>query len=415
MARLLTLGLLLSMLPAPTPTAVLADYQAEDATISQGAVESNHAGYTGTGFVNLDNLVGSSVEFTVSAAEAGPVPLTIRYANGTTGVRPMSVTAGGATQAKDFPPTGAWTTWMETTVTVTLAAGQNAVRLTSTAADGGPNLDRLVTGTPDAQPPTTPANPRVTATTSSAITLTWDAATDNVGVIGYRVYEGTTQVAAPTGTGAAITGLAPNSTHTYTVAARDAAGNESPKSAPVTGTTRQDSGPGPVEQGPWTAYDPTFNVQERGCGDVSDLTFRLTCSTGSGDQRAERRYATYTGGTRQFQGFFKITSMGGTRISLKQTFKTTGPFFMMAVERGGRLYAVHGGTTIASGATLGTTVRVNTVHVVGSTHRTYINGSLKHTTSSPGGDFYDKFGSYRTNSGQGPVTVEWSDIRFWRK
>ncbi|MFI9555097.1 hypothetical protein [Nonomuraea endophytica] len=37
-----------------------------------------------------------------------------------------------------------------------------------------------------------------------------------------------------------------------------------------------------------------------------------------------------------------------------------GPFFMMAVERGGRLYAVHGGTTIATGATLRTTVRVNT-------------------------------------------------------
>ncbi len=170
-----------------------------------------------------------------------------------------------------------------------------------------------------------------------------------------------------------------------------------------------------VEGGGWTPYQPTFSVQERGCGDVSDLTFRLTCSTGSGDQRAERRYATYTGGTRQFEGSFRITSMSGSRISLKQTFKTTGPFFMLAVERGGRLYAVHGGTTVATGATVGATVRVNTVHQVGSRHRTYINGSLKHDVSSPSGDFYDKFGSYRTNSGQGPVTVVWSGIRFWRK
>lgn len=171
----------------------------------------------------------------------------------------------------------------------------------------------------------------------------------------------------------------------------------------------------PVESGPWTSYSPTFNVQERGCGDVSDLTFRLTCSTGSGDQRAERRYATYSGGTRQFEGHFRITGLEGSRISLKQTFKTTGPFFMLAVERGGRLYAVHGGTTIATGATVGTTVRVNTVHVVGSSHRTYINGSLKHTVASESGSFYDKFGAYRTNSGQGPATVEWSGIRFWRK
>jgi hypothetical protein len=170
-----------------------------------------------------------------------------------------------------------------------------------------------------------------------------------------------------------------------------------------------------VEAGPWNEYSPTFTVQERGCGKVNGMTFTLTCSTGSGDQRAERRYATYGGGTRQFEGSFRITSMNGTRISLKQTFKTTGPFFMLAVEKGGRLYSVHGGDTIATGATLGTTVRVNTVHVVGKTHRTYINGSLKHTVSSASGDFYDKFGAYRTGSGKGPATVEWSDVRFWQK
>jgi hypothetical protein len=170
-----------------------------------------------------------------------------------------------------------------------------------------------------------------------------------------------------------------------------------------------------VEPGGWTSYSPSYTVQERGCGQASNLTFTLTCSDGSGDQRAERRYATYSDGTRQFEGYFRITSMGGSRISLKQTFQTTGPFFLLAVERGGRLYAVHGGDTIASGATVGTTVRVNTVHQVGKTHKTYINGSLKHTVASPGGSFYDKFGSYRTASGNGPITVEWSGIRFWRK
>ena len=173
-----------------------------------------------------------------------------------------------------------------------------------------------------------------------------------------------------------------------------------------------------VETGPWTSYSPSFSVQQRGCGVVSGLEFRLTCSTGSGDQRAERRYATYSGGTRQFEGSFRITSLGGTRVSLKQTFRdgpTAGPFFMLAVERGGRLYAVHGGATVATGATVGTTVRVNTVHNTASEHRTYINGSRKHTYASGGGNFYDKFGAYRTASGQGPATVVWSNIRFWRK
>jgi hypothetical protein len=169
-----------------------------------------------------------------------------------------------------------------------------------------------------------------------------------------------------------------------------------------------------VESGSWTSYSPTFSVQERGCGDVNNLTFTLACSTSDGDQRAERRYATYSSGVRQFEGYFRITSQTGSRISLKQTFHN-GAYFMLAVERGGRLYAVHGGSTIATGATVGTTVRVNTVHDVGDEHRTYINGSRKHTVDSEDGDFYDKFGAYRTNSGAGPITVVWSDIRFWRK
>ncbi|WIV62271.1 hypothetical protein [Amycolatopsis nalaikhensis] len=173
-----------------------------------------------------------------------------------------------------------------------------------------------------------------------------------------------------------------------------------------------------VGTGPWISDSPGYSEQERGCGQISGLTFQLTCSTASGDQRAERRYTTYTGGTHQFEGSFKITSMSGSRISLKQTFRdgsNAGPYFMLAVEKGGRMYAVEGGATLGSGATVGTSVRVNTINQVGSSHKVYLNGSLKQTISSPGGSYYDKFGSYRTASGAGPITVQWSGIRFWHK
>jgi hypothetical protein len=174
-----------------------------------------------------------------------------------------------------------------------------------------------------------------------------------------------------------------------------------------------------VGGGTWTQHFPTFSVQQRGCGVVNDLVFTLTCSDTSNDNRAERRYATYSGSAaRQFEGFFRITSLGGSRISLKQTFKDdpgAGPDFMMAVESGGRLYAVHGGDTIAPAgtATVGTTVRVNTIHRIGVDHRCYINGTLRFTVSSAGGNYYDKFGFYRTASGRGPGSVTWSDIKFW--
>ncbi|MGW6501684.1 glycosyl hydrolase 2 galactose-binding domain-containing protein [Nonomuraea angiospora] len=118
-------------------------YQAEDATISQGVVESNHAGYTGTGFVNYDNVTGSYVEWTVNAATAGPVTLELRFANGTTANRPMAIAVNGTSVTRDFTGTGAWTTWQTVTLTADLAQGVNKIRATATTSNGGPNVDRL--------------------------------------------------------------------------------------------------------------------------------------------------------------------------------------------------------------------------------------------------------------------------------
>jgi alpha-galactosidase len=129
--------------PAGPPPA--GRYEAESATVGQGVVESNHTGYSGIGFVNYDNVLGSYVEWTVNAATAGPTTLTIRNANGTAVNRPMDITVNGALAADElaFPGTGAWTTWQSTTTTVTLKAGPNTIRATATTANGGPNADYL--------------------------------------------------------------------------------------------------------------------------------------------------------------------------------------------------------------------------------------------------------------------------------
>ncbi|MBO3748462.1 carbohydrate-binding protein [Streptosporangiaceae bacterium NEAU-GS5] len=128
------------MTPVPQSTV----YQAENATISQGVLETTHAGYTGSGYVNLDNISGSYLQFTVTAAAAGPALLTFRYANGTTAARPTAIAVNGTTVATpDFPATGAWETWQTVTVTANLSAGSNTVRATSANAAGAPNLDSL--------------------------------------------------------------------------------------------------------------------------------------------------------------------------------------------------------------------------------------------------------------------------------
>ncbi|MFD5245741.1 cellulase family glycosylhydrolase [Amycolatopsis sp. NPDC058340] len=120
-------------------------YESEDATISRGAVESNHTGFTGSGFVNYDNVTGSHVEYTVNAAQAGQHTLTFRYANGTTANRPLDITVNGSIAVDDlgFPGTGAWTTWRTVTTTVNLAAGSNKIRTTAVTSNGGPNADSL--------------------------------------------------------------------------------------------------------------------------------------------------------------------------------------------------------------------------------------------------------------------------------
>ncbi|GAA3670973.1 cellulase family glycosylhydrolase [Nonomuraea antimicrobica] len=148
--RLVVVAAIAALSLQATPVSAATTYEAESATVSQGAVESNHAGFSGTGFVNYDNTTGSYVQFAVDAATSGPATLTLRYANGTAVNRPMAIAVNGTTSTIDFPGTGVWTNWQEATVTTTLNAGANTVRATATTANGGPNLDRIVVGTPSA-------------------------------------------------------------------------------------------------------------------------------------------------------------------------------------------------------------------------------------------------------------------------
>jgi len=84
----------------------------------------------------------------------------------------------------------------------------------------------------DTTAPTAPANLMAASVSTSRIDLTWSASSDSVGVTGYRVErcQGSTcanfaQIAAPTVTNYADTGLAVNTTYRYRVRAVDGAGN----------------------------------------------------------------------------------------------------------------------------------------------------------------------------------------------
>ncbi|MEU1042777.1 carbohydrate binding domain-containing protein [Streptomyces sp. NPDC005551] len=106
------------------------------------------------------------------------------------------------------------------------------------------SLDGPGGGGSDAQAPSAPASLRSTGKTSSSVSLAWNASTDNVGVTAYDVYSGSNQVLTVSGTSATVSGLSPSTAYSFTVKARDAAGNTSGASNAVSVTTDAGGGGG---------------------------------------------------------------------------------------------------------------------------------------------------------------------------
>ena len=78
------------------------------------------------------------------------------------------------------------------------------------------------------------------ADSSTQITLTWSAATDNVAVTGYTLYRDSQNIITTANTSFSDVNLAPNTAYMYSVKAHDGSGNESPLSAEVPVTTLPD-------------------------------------------------------------------------------------------------------------------------------------------------------------------------------
>ncbi|HET6706910.1 glycoside hydrolase family 9 protein [Amycolatopsis sp.] len=141
--------------------------------------------------------------------------------------------------------TGTWNPaddWSHTGLAPSGSAPADASRLVltqgSTVAWGTPPGP----STGDTTPPSAPTG--VTATPgSTSVSLTWTAATDDVGVAGYDVLNAAgATIGSTTSTGYQVTGLTPATAYTFSVRARDAAGNLSAPSDPVPVTTTTGGG-----------------------------------------------------------------------------------------------------------------------------------------------------------------------------
>lgn len=96
----------------------------------------------------------------------------------------------------------------------------------------------------DQTAPTAPSNLSVSNIAANSATISWSASSDNVGVTGYRIFNGTTQIGSTTGALTYnLTGLSANTAYNITVKAIDAAGNVSAASNAAAFTTPNISGP----------------------------------------------------------------------------------------------------------------------------------------------------------------------------
>jgi hypothetical protein len=97
----------------------------------------------------------------------------------------------------------------------------------------------------DFQSPTVPQNLAATPMSPSQISLSWEIATDNLGLAGYRIFRDGTLISTITSIYYLDVGLIPSTTYSYTVVAFDHAGNQSAQATPAFASTQAGTIPPP--------------------------------------------------------------------------------------------------------------------------------------------------------------------------
>ncbi|MFE4711914.1 discoidin domain-containing protein [Paenibacillus sp. NPDC056722] len=150
-------------------------YEAEAAALSGGAkVNTDHTGYTGSGFVDGYLTQGATTTFTVNVPTAGSYDASLRYANASGGTKTISVYVNGTkVKQTSLPNLANWDTWSTKVETLALNAGTNTIAYKYDAGDtGNVNLDNLNL-TPGVAPTVAPTpSPTVAPTPSPTVAPT---------------------------------------------------------------------------------------------------------------------------------------------------------------------------------------------------------------------------------------------------
>lgn len=217
----------------------------------------------------------------------------------------------------------------------------------------------------DTTAPSVPTGLRAGTTTTTTAPVSWTASTDDRGVTGYTVLVDGQAVGTTASTSYTITGLEAGESYTVTVRARDAAGNVSAASAPLTVTTQQGGTPGDTQA-------PTVPASLRVTG-VTASTVALAWNASSDD--------TGVAGYRVLRDGVQVGQT--TSTSFTDTGLSAGTAHVYAV----RAFDAAGNVSAASGTVTGTTTSGTpggacTVTYTASSWNTGFTGSLRITNGS---------------------------------
>ena len=134
---------------APIAFAAATTYEAESAALSGGcAKQTDHSGYTGTGFVGGytdSNKGNAATQFSVNAAAAGNYNATLKYSNGTGSTKTLSIYVNNVKiKQTSLNATANWDSWGTQTEALSLNQGSNTISYKYDSTDSGNvNLDNI--------------------------------------------------------------------------------------------------------------------------------------------------------------------------------------------------------------------------------------------------------------------------------
>lgn len=221
-----------------------------------------------------------------------------------------------------------------------------------------PEYVALIWGAPvvDNVPPTAATNLVASNPTPNSISLSWTAATDNMGITGYDIYANNTLKTTVSGTTTVVSGLLSSTAYNFYVIARDAGGNSSPQSNIATETTL------PGQSGGTSCGTETFDtIPTATPSSYIDRTWTnngITWNATSArtDETINGKSITIRNGT-----LTSSTISGGVQsLTLTTQLKYSGTASTVSVEVNGNIVG-----TIPYSATAATTT-INNINVTGN-------------------------------------------------